>query len=164
MRFGIIGLVVLSCIAFVPAVQAGDSAGCGLGSKVFEGQSGMFPNILAVTTNSTSGNQTFGISSGTLGCNGNDTVQRDAAQREFVAVNYDNLSEEMAQGGGAYVEALGSLMGCSSAVNPAFAEFSQRHYGTLFAATETTPTAFLEGLKQGMANDAQLSASCAYIS
>lgn len=164
MRFGIIGLVVLTCIAFVPAVQAGESAGCGLGSMVFEGQSGMFPNILAATTNSTSGNQTFGISSGTLGCNGNDTVQRDAAQREFVAVNYDNLSEEMAQGGGAYVQAMSSLMGCSSETGPAFAEFSQRNYETLFAAPATTPAAFLDGLKQGMANDAQLSASCTYIS
>lgn len=164
MRIGIIGLIVVAFIAFVPAVQAGDSVGCGLGSMAFEGQRGMFPNILAATTNSISGNQTFGISSGTLGCDANDTVQRDAAQREFVAVNFDNLSEEMAQGGGAYVEALGSLMGCSSEAAPAFAAFSQRNYGTLFAAPETTPAAFLDGLKQGMANDAQLSAGCTYIS
>ena len=45
-----------------------NSVGWGLGSQIFDGQSGVAPQVLAVTTNGTLGNQTFGISSGTSGC------------------------------------------------------------------------------------------------
>ena len=42
----------------------GDSTGCGLGTTIWAGKTGIFPQILAVTTNGTSGNQTFGITTG----------------------------------------------------------------------------------------------------
>ena len=42
-------------------------AGCGLGSMIFEPDSG-FTQVFAATTNGTSGNQTFGITSGTSNC------------------------------------------------------------------------------------------------
>ena len=48
--------------------QAADSTGCGLGSLAWRGQKGPIPQLFAVTTNGTFGNQTFGISSGTSGC------------------------------------------------------------------------------------------------
>lgn len=47
----------------VPA-HAVDSTGCGLGSVIFKGQKGPLMQILAVTTNSSFGTQTFGITSG----------------------------------------------------------------------------------------------------
>src|SRR5690606_21045070 len=57
------------------AQQVPSVGGCGLGSKLFEGQRGVAPQVLAVTTNGTFGNQTFGISSGTLGCNQDGVVR-----------------------------------------------------------------------------------------
>ena len=42
------------------SAMAANVGSCGWGSKVFDGQSGMGPQVLAVTTNGTSGNQTFG--------------------------------------------------------------------------------------------------------
>ena len=49
-------------------MAAGDT-GCGVGTMIFKGKSGLAPHVLAVTTNGTFGNQTFGMTSGTLGCN-----------------------------------------------------------------------------------------------
>ena len=51
-----------------------DSTGCGLGSMAWRGQSGTAPQILAVTTNGSFGTQTFGISSGTSGCDQNGRI------------------------------------------------------------------------------------------
>src|SRR6186713_935077 len=55
---------------FTSANAAADGygpAGCGLGSMIFEPDSG-FTQVFAATTNGTSGNQTFGITSGTSNC------------------------------------------------------------------------------------------------
>ena len=49
-------VVFLPVTAFAAANNVGS---CGLGSKVFEGQKGVAPQVLAVTTNGTFGNQTF---------------------------------------------------------------------------------------------------------
>src|SRR3569832_2439659 len=68
--------IIASLLAVAPmgmAVAAPNNVGCGVGTIIFEGQSGVAPQVLAVTTNGTLGNQTFFISSGTLGC-ANDWV------------------------------------------------------------------------------------------
>lgn len=51
-----------------------DSTGCGLGSMIWRGQKGPGPQILAVTTNGTFGTQTFGITTGTMGCDPNGRI------------------------------------------------------------------------------------------
>ncbi len=57
------------------AMAAGpNSIGCGVGTIIWNGQSGVAPQVLAATTNGTLGNQTFGVSTGTLGCAQNGTV------------------------------------------------------------------------------------------
>ena len=53
-------------------------AGCGLGSMIFDPDSG-FTQIFAATTNGTSGNQTFGISTGTSNWNAALTTVAAAA-------------------------------------------------------------------------------------
>ena len=69
-RFTLSAVVVAAAMAALPV--AGQAAGgdddvgsCGWGSKVWEGQGGLAAKVLAVTTNGTSGNQTFAITSGT---------------------------------------------------------------------------------------------------
>src|SRR5690606_25896352 len=42
--------------------------GCGWGNMLFEGQSGLPSHLVASITNGTSGNATFGMTSGTNGC------------------------------------------------------------------------------------------------
>ena len=145
------------------AYASGDGAGCGLGSMVFKGQKGMIPNLLAATTNGTSGSQTFGITSGTSNCKADAVVQREHEQRIFVAANLDTLSQQMAQGSGAHVSALAGLMGCSTESQGEFARMGQEKYGVIFSSTDAQPEAVLATLKDEMGRHPTLAASCTRI-
>ena len=78
--------------------DAAGGNGCGWGNMVFEGQRGLFPHLLATTTNGTSGNATFGMTSGTNGCNTN--ARLGYGGRSIFAMNgmLDNIAEDMAKG------------------------------------------------------------------
>ena len=54
-----VAIALLACGSSV--ALADQDVGCGLGSMLWAGQSGLVPKILAATTNGTFGNQTFGI-------------------------------------------------------------------------------------------------------
>lgn len=128
---------VLLAAPFASA-YAGSGSGCGLGQTVFEGQSGLFPNVLAITTNGTSGNNTFGLTSGTSGCDAESVVDNEYQRKVFVASNLDNLSQEIAQGQGDHLASLASLMGVSEADQSAFYTFTQSNYGSLFSTSEVS--------------------------
>ena len=160
----ILGLVALASLLALPAMAAQDGSGCGLGAQVFKGQSGVAPHVLAATTNGTSGNQTFGITSGTSGCKADAVVKQEVEQQMFVAANLDNLSQEMAQGQGEYLHALAGLMGCPGSVQGEFANLSQEKYAVLFPTADAQPMAVLIGLKSEMAGRPALAASCTRIS
>lgn len=85
-------------------------AGCGLGSVVFGQQTGMV-QIFAATTNGTSGNQTFGISSGTLNCG---ESARSAKAEQFIEVNKVAIENDMARGQGETLTALSQVMECTN--------------------------------------------------
>ena len=79
--------------------------GCGLGSIMF----GKKHQVLAATFNNSSGNQTFGITSGTSNC-----VQgAKMALVPFIKTNKAQLENDAAKGAGESLVSLGSLMGCS---------------------------------------------------
>jgi len=92
------------------------SAGCGLGSILFEPSTG-FTQIFAATTNTLFGTQTFGITSGTSNC-GHAAAGRDAA-RAFVETNRSALAKDIARGGGETLTSLSRLGGCSDATRVA---------------------------------------------
>jgi len=106
-------LTVATIVASISsaAVAGGNSnTGCGLGSMVFPVQDTVATQILAVTTNGTSGNQTFGITSGSLNCTKPmKLVMNDQAQK-FVADNMDSIAVEVAAGQGENLDTLLSLM------------------------------------------------------
>jgi Protein of unknown function (DUF3015) len=156
----LLALLAFALLLAAPTAFAGNSAGCGLGHLLWDGQSGMVANVLAVTTNGTFGSQTFGVTTGTSGCNSNDTVYNQTQQEQFVAVNYDRLSVEAAQGNGQYVSALAELMGCDAAAQPEFARMSQSKYESLYAAPTVDAKAWLGSLKSEMSKDAVLASSC----
>jgi len=84
-------------------------AGCGLGSLVFEPNSG-FTQIFAATTNGTSGSQTFGISSGTSNCDGGSGSAQGT--KVFVATNRGAVARDIARGRGETISSLSQLAGC----------------------------------------------------
>ncbi len=162
LMLGAVLSVVLSVAGGSAALAAQDGAGCGLGSMAFKGQSGVVPNILAVTTNGTSGSQTFGITSGTSNCKHDAVIMREHEQELFVADNLDALSQELAQGGadGQHVAALSSLLGCPADLQGQVALAAQAGYGTVFASAQAEPRVVLAGLKQQLAGKPALASAC----
>lgn len=141
-------------VAASPLVHA-NSAGCGLGSTLFKGQSGVGPNILAATTNGISGNQTFGMSTGTLGCNGNDTVT--AAVDGFIDSNMERVARDMSTGEGESLETLATLMGIQGQDKATFFQVSQSNFSSIYSRDDVTSGEVLSALKSVMMSDAALS-------
>jgi hypothetical protein len=146
------------------AMAANDGPGCGLGTQLFKGQSGLIPMSLAATTNGISGNQTFGMTSGTSGCKSDGVILNEKEQEAFVATNLSALNQEMAQGQGQHVTALASLLGCPAAVRGDFARMSQESYGTVFAQPDAQAGAVLASLKDELGRRPTLASSCSRIS
>ncbi len=101
--------LAFSCLAICNA-KAIDSTGCGLGSTIFKGQRGTVPQVLAVTTNATSGNQTFGITSGTLGCDPYGRITGGTGRiLVFLENNFDNFALDASRGQGETINTLASI-------------------------------------------------------
>lgn len=101
---------ILSVIFFGSVALAGD-AGCGLGGMLIKSNTKLM-QLFAVTTNGTSGSQTFGITFGTSDCSSKGLVKNDSQIQYFVEVNQNDLVREMAQGYGDKLSTLAALNGC----------------------------------------------------
>ena len=111
---------LLALAAFAVAFSASsafalDSTGCGLGSHIFKGKDGQLFQILAVTTNGTFGNQTFGISSGTSGCDPKGRISGGTGVMfAFLENNMEQFAVDAARGHGETIDTVASLMGVSA--------------------------------------------------
>ena len=108
-------------------------AGCGLGSLVFGDQKGAI-QILAATTNTTFGSQTFGITSGTSNCV--DSASPSKGARIFIEGNREALAKDVARGSGETITTLSALAGCKDAKTVGSA--LQKRFAQLFPG-ESTP-------------------------
>lgn len=102
-------------------------AGCGLGSILFDGKEGIVFNVLAATFNASSGNQTFAMSTGTLGCEDAHTAKVSAVS--FIEANQVALANDIARGDG---ETLAAYMQIAN-LGDADASKLQAHYAKIFA-------------------------------
>lgn len=152
----LIAVTVLALAPLAPAMADND-AGCGLGTQVMAGKSGVFAHLVATYTNGLLGNQTFGITSGTLGCNGNSEVTADADLRKFASTNLDQLTVEMAAGEGEALTALASLYGIESQDRAAFYGMTKANYGTIVSSDSVTAGEVIASIRTLMASDARLS-------
>ena len=145
-------LVSLPVTAFAAANNVGS---CGLGSKVFEGQNGIAPQVLAVTTNGTFGNQTFGITSGTLGCTQDGVVSSNWKTALFIDGNKAQLARDAASGQGETLDALAALLKVDAADKAAFVSLTKAHHAVIFASVESADS-IATRLKAALQSDARL--------
>lgn len=132
-------------------------AGCGLGSILISSKG--FIQIFAATSNGTSGNQTFGITSGTSNCTADGIVKLEKAQEMFVTVNYESLEQEMAIGKGEKLESFAKLLGCDAGSVSRFGKLTKEKYSSLIKQ-ETTPSLLLSAVKSEVKGDTSLSKNC----
>jgi hypothetical protein len=149
---------LLTLALAVPAASAQEdetasSAGCGLGTMLFDGQSGIGPQVLAVTTNGTSGNQTFGITSGTLGCTKDGVVRPPAEVRILLMSSLDNLATDVARGEGETLTSLASVMAIDEADQPRFFVSLQDNFVRIFPDENVTADEVITSINAVMAED-----------
>jgi Protein of unknown function (DUF3015) len=153
-------LCIASLVIAAPAAmaQANNVGSCGWGSKVFEGQKGVAPQVLAATTNGTSGNQTFGITFGTSGCTQDGVVSSTWKTAMFIDGNKLALARDAAAGQGESMDALAVLMGVQVADKAYFNATVKSQFATVFATD-----AVAANLKAVMLADARLAGYAAAI-
>src|SRR5207302_7653255 len=107
-------------------------AGCGLGSMIFGDQKGAI-QILAATTNTTFGSQTFGITSGTSNCV--DSAAPSKGAKIFIEGNREALAKDAARGSGETITTLSAVAGCKDA--KAVGAVLQKRFAQLFPGEKT---------------------------
>ncbi|HVK61818.1 MAG TPA: DUF3015 family protein [Bdellovibrionales bacterium] len=125
-------------------------AGCGLGYQVFKKDN----QVLAATTNGSSGTQTFGISSGTSDCE----QGQDTAAVMFIETNQIALANEAARGQGETLASLANVMGCSDA--PTFAAAMKANYETIFSTHRGNSIAISRSIRGTVNSTPALANTC----
>ncbi|QSP95038.1 DUF3015 domain-containing protein [Marinobacter salinisoli] len=128
--------------------------GCGVGAMIWKGQSGAAPHILAATTNGTFGNQTLGMTTGTLGCDTDQSVQSMAM---FMDNNIDKVARDMSRGSGENLDTLAVLLGVEPADRESFRKVLQDNFATIFPSSDTTSGEAVDAIVSVLEQDKTLS-------
>ncbi|WP_248750802.1 DUF3015 domain-containing protein [Pseudomonas sp. MWU15-20650] len=118
--------------------EAPGGPNCGWGNMLFEGQRGTPAHFLASTTNGTSGNATFGMTSGTNGCNTNSKLTYGG--KSWIAMNgmMNELSEDMAKGNGEALTTYAVVLGVAPEDREHFAAVTHEHFQQIFSKADVT--------------------------
>ena len=149
----LLALALAGPAAWAQEGETANSSGCGLGTMLFDGQSGIGPQVLAVTTNGTSGNQTFGITSGTLGCTKDGVVRPPAEVRVLLMSSLDNLAADVARGEGETLVSLANLMAIDPADQERFFVSLQGNFVRIFPSEAVTADEVITSINAVMAED-----------
>jgi hypothetical protein len=130
----------------VLADQARNNTGCGLGTILWEGQAdgSVISQSLQATTNGTFGNQTFGITSGTLGCEQPANIIKNDRSLAFAADNMDMLARDIAAGYGETLDTLAELMNFPATDRPALYASLQGNFDQIFVTGDETAGVVLD--------------------
>ncbi len=133
-------VIALSTSAFA---GVNSQTGCGLGSMIIKDDSSAVLLALQATTNGTSMNQTFGITSGTLGCTKTKLVMNERAE-EFVASNMDILAKEIARGSGESIDTLAELLSIEDKAT--FSASLQANYNSIYTSQKVEMADVLDNI------------------
>jgi hypothetical protein len=126
------------------------TAGCGLGSLVFENQPGGI-QILAATTNSTFGTQTFGITTGTSNCGAGVFAQ---GTKNFVEANREVLAKDISRGTGEAIGALAVINSCEDSAKVGAA--LQKNFSAIFPSESATDEQVADAILRTLHADASV--------
>lgn len=129
----ILAVVALSTLS-ASAFAGYGAAGCGLGSLVFQDK-GMVQQVLASTTNGTSGSQTFGITTGTSNCDSPSGMKANKIE-SFVEANMVAVNNDIAKGSGDTIASISNVYGCKDSKK--VASTLQKNYKTIFPSNSAS--------------------------
>lgn len=143
-------------VSMVLAAGIADTGpGCGLGKEVWKND----PNtdnigkqlLISTTNNPFIPLQAFAITTGSLGCKNNGKLWVEQKVTMFAKVNFENLSQEMAQGQGEHLASLAILMGVPVEHQSEFFAMTQERHSSLVKAGENSPVTLVAALNDAIA-------------
>ncbi len=141
-----------------PFVRKYGMAGCGFGSLLIGKQGGQ---IFAATTNGTSINQSFGITSGTSNCEDPMSMNAVAGRVDvFVNGNQVALASDIARGSGETLQTLAKIMKCSN--ERKLGQELQGSFGEVFPSAVVTPNEVTDSILNVIVNQPELASTCQF--
>ncbi len=142
----IIGLI--AAVGLTASVYANENTGCGLGSLVIKNQNTVVLQVLAATTNGTSGNQTFGITSGTSNCDKPSNFVSNDKLNKFVSENMDELAMDISAGQGETLTTVAKLMNVED--TKAFSSKLQANFTNIYTTENVTSANVIDSIAKYM--------------
>lgn len=158
MRKTLILAATLLCGASMSAhAVAPGGPGCGWGNLVFEGKSGLPVHLLATIVNGTSGNKTFGMTSGTNGCNTSGALTYGGKSLLTKNGVLEEVAQDMAVGEGEALTALSVSMGIKAEDRAHFNQLMHENFASVFPNENVTAEEVMNNIVAVMRRDEQLS-------
>ncbi|NCB12471.1 MAG: DUF3015 domain-containing protein [Erysipelotrichia bacterium] len=139
---------LIAAIGLTTSMYANDNTGCGLGSLVIKDQSTVMLQVLAATTNGTSGSQTFGITSGTSNCNKPSNFVSNDKLNQFVGENMDELALDISAGHGETLSTVAKLMNVEN--TPEFSSKLQANFSNIYTSENVTSATVIDSIAKYM--------------
>lgn len=155
MKKVLIGALLLGTSSLAMA-EAPGGPNCGWGNMIFKGQSGMIPHLAASLTNGTSGNATFGMTTGTNGCSVNGTLTYGGTPLISMEGVLDEFIADAANGQGDAMNAVAVSLGIQPEDRDAFAQAMHQNFDTLFPSADVTAADVYASILEVMKSDARL--------
>jgi len=149
------GLVLMAASSTAMAVVPG-GPNCGWGNMLFQGDSGMPIHIVASTTNGTSGNATFGMTTGTNGCGTDGALTYSGKSMINLSSMMDEFSEDVARGHGEALDAVAVMVGVAKTDRDLFAEVMHENFAVIFPNENVTAEDAMLSVNEIMKADGQL--------
>lgn len=144
-RFSALALGVLLALWLGTPALADNDVGCGIGTRLFEGKTGLMPHLLASCTNGYT-LQSVSLTFNSFGCDSTGAVTADAELRKFAAAHIDQISRDAARGEGESLSALAYLLQLPAEQHDAFGLFVRDHFVELFPNQHVSSSEVLDSL------------------
>ncbi|TVP53483.1 MAG: DUF3015 domain-containing protein [Halomonadaceae bacterium] len=129
---------VLVGASFNVQANAPGGPGCGWGNMLFEGSNGTPVHLLASIVNGTSGNATFGMTSGTNGCDTSGALAYDGNSLLAMDGVLEEVAHDIAVGEGEALTALSVSMGIKSQDRAEFNRTLHQNFAAIFTHENVT--------------------------
>lgn len=127
--------------------------GCGWGNMLFEGKSGLPSHLLATLVNGTSGNATFGMTSGTNGCDTSGTLTYNGSSLLSMNGVLEEVAHDVAVGEGEALTALSVSLGVEAEDRAHFNSVLHQNFDAIFTSEEITAQEVQQNINAVLSQD-----------
>lgn len=138
-------MMVVGSVGYSATIR--ENCGCGIGTMALgQNEATVLSQLAATFLNGICGNQTFGITSGTLDCAPASSVVSNERVKEFINDNMDQLAMDIAIGEGETLSSLADLMEVPAGDRIALYEKLQQNFDRLYTSYDITSEEFTANL------------------